>query len=564
MRHLVASILIVLSSGSAASDEVPYGCSLGPWRSILSRIPAVQELLHSEDGVNLTEPPQPTCNKALLGDSRILYNSVHVLVAFFSHVPGLEDKCTITDSVGESAALLNRDYEDMSALLLSLLRVPPVFIVYKPRGTGFPLEFRTRGSLYTLRGTIQGDGNKTWAHVNTGDLKFGSTFTKVYPGRTEKDAKPNAPINKETQILIYSADIGDIDRDMAPVVDLKHRLSLQLERSLLPQVIARFEHLTGPEAEAAKQMIRLYKLCKRDYLDSKSAFHPDWQMDRLNDLRKNMESTFLALEHWLEPAQYRSTNPDAPTVYINHDENCFIITALAMIVNGLPRDLLDSSLASSQDERLRQSLGFLVERSREGSAVEEIHDFRVSLGERFMWAGNGAASTVIEHLRATLPILKSHSVVLNWDLREQTAQQALSGRDEVYLIIDIDKYGDKAREFTDADLRPQPVKVVFVKVNAVNAGLKPNLTFTSNLAHEVTYDLTASIDLKNSHFTVDLRQNPDKWFRIDNHRAWQILPKTPNPWRHSKNDAPICNQNTRLLMYVLRGQGTNAKKASAD
>ena len=540
---------------SSENTEMRYGCSIDPWNSILSRIPAVQDLQRKNgtDGP-FKRLPQPSCRLYFDSESAILGYLPLILNSFHVALPGLDRLWTVTNWTDDTGTVLTRETNNIKQLLVSLFEISPMLIVYKPGGEGFPVEFRARGLRYTLRGTVQGDGRNTWAHVNTGNLKFGSTYSKVYPSGKEKDANPNEPINKETQILVYAVEsFSDIADELTQVKTLKASLSEKVEKSILPQIYPQIAGFTGLDAEAAKKMVKLYDKCKRDYFDSKSTFHPDWQMVRLNSLSSCMTRAFNDMGMWVEPAQYRETHPDVPTLFINHDENCFLTTALTAIFHGLPPALVDSFIDSSTDAGLRVALQVLMRKVRNGSAAEDLHDVRVAMGERFKWCDSSAPYSVIKRLKEMMPAFDEQSVLWRWmtDLSDSSVQDNIDQacrRDLVSKRVDSGSI--------------EPVRVVFIGVQGVASGVEPNMKFLSN---SLIYDLAASVDYNraNSHFTVNVRvasqETPGtyKWFKIDNHVPWQISPPEPFPWPEYSGGAlvkvpPILSDETQFLMYVLR------------
>ena len=563
---LLIPIAACAAVGGGAAEEVRYGCSIGPWNSILRSIPAVQDLVKKERGsdVAFRDAEQPSCTGRFESDTAILGYMPDIHQSILETFPGFETLCVVTTLIDEVGLVLTKHNRDIDELLVSVLEMPQILIIHKPTGEGFPVEFRARGSLYTLRGTIQGDGKKTWAHVNTGNLKFGSSFGKVYPGRTEKNVKPNAPINKETQILIYGAEtVSDPDADFIPVRSLKKSLSGKVD-SLLPQVLSKTAGFKGFGAEAGKKMAKLYEKCKRDYFERESTFHHDWQMVRLNSLSNCMTRAFNDMGMWIKPASYRETHPDVPTLFINHDENCFLTTALTAFVHGLPPALVDSFIASSTDAGLRVALQVLVRKARNGSAAEDLHDVRVAMGERFKWCDSCGPYSVIKRLREMMPKFNDLSNLFRWrtDLADSSVQDNIGEARGRELIMS---------RFSSAPIEPK--RVVFIAVEAVASGVEPNMRFKSN---SLVYDLAASVDHNsaNSHFTVNVRvasqETPGtyKWFKIDNHVPWQISPPEPYPWPEYSGGAlvevpPVLNYDTQFLMYVLREQGDSKQARSS-
>ena len=467
--------------------------------------------------------------------------------------------------VGEESNILLKPVNGIREAVLYLLKLPSIFIVYKSTSSFTDLQFKARGSVYKLMGAIQGNGRKTWAHVHIGNDKFATTFGTVCSSN-EKEVN-NKPINGETKYLIYVAnDKYDVQDDLEAVEALKRSLAHKIDKYIIPQ----FQAASHERDEAASRMRSLYTDFKLDYLDTPSDFPADLQMDRLMQIQNVMmrlyhENLFM----WSQPAQYRNTHPDVPTVFFNHDGNCFLSTATSLFVHALPSSIRDSSLTSSIDERLKEALGSLIDKS--GQAVEDLHALREAMGDRFKWIRLGAPISVIKHFGQMMPALRAQSVVWDWRRRslDRSVQQMLTRYEEVSLVFDLESQTGTSIQIKNSDLSAQPVKVVFIQVNGVGSSFVENQTFTSHFPRAATYDLAAVINAEShtEHVTISFKTHSRKWFHFDNHFAWQIIPPTPFPWKEYFKDAapqsePLPNANAQLLMYVLRDDAP--REASAD
>jgi hypothetical protein len=436
-------------------------------------------------------------------------------------IPGLNDLVSFSDNVSENMApvVMNRSNPEEAVRYMS--RLPKVMIVACPGGAGFGLEFRARGRMFNLRGTIQGNRRVTWANYTADGKKWASTYPEVaIPGGTKLPGK----INAETLLLVYK-DVGTYDTS-------EEVAALEVERSRLVQVaeshISTLSAMQFPETQlqnALERILGLYQGYKRDYLETTSSYHVDKQMAHLREFESLMDSSFMNHDMFIEPLEYRETHPDAPMVFVNPDRSCFLNAAVQMLFS-LPDNVLTASVKSGPDQRIRARLRKLILQKRAGSAVESLHDLRVALGDAYMWFESNIVN-VISDMRRELPALGRQSEIFDWrHLRGKMVDQLVR---------------------THVSSSQQLPPVIFVTVPR-GSEMGNALSFNTSRG---TYELVAvgnyfEDPTRGNHSTSNVRTasaatpGDFKWFNLDNHVACEISP------------AEVVGPAAEMLMYVLK------------
>ena len=75
---LAQSLSVSFGAASESASDVPYGCSVDPWFSILRRIQLVQS-----SGVSFSKPEQPSCETGLREESAIKGYVSLIMRSFF-------------------------------------------------------------------------------------------------------------------------------------------------------------------------------------------------------------------------------------------------------------------------------------------------------------------------------------------------------------------------------------------------------------------------------------------------------------------------------------------------